>query len=326
MRYLLFILTPLLLTAFDPIPVTPYPIVGYRELSMPDGRPISIWYPVKDSVEGTFSNNSWDVFKIVKNQESPSFSPLIVISHGYQGNPHQLSWLVLFLTRAGYTVAGVEHQDLIDNKVHMNHWHRAEDVRFIIDVLLSEGKIDPKRIGVAGFSLGGTTAVWVMGGRSTKLDSLIPSVDFASPKDYELANQALPSLDKEKMAQDWKDPRIKAAFVMAPGWAWLFDEESLKKVQIPTYFIAAEEDSVLVTKNNAGFFSKWIPYSIYKPIKGKVDHFVFVSALSPEEQKKVDPKGDLKFLFKDDPTISRIWVQYQIGEEAARFFDSALNR
>lgn len=323
MRYLFVVLLPVWLAAFEPRPITPYPVVGYRELSMPDSRPISIWYPVKPAVQGEPSGNPWDLFNVAKGADFPLYSPLIVVSHGLTGNPHQLSWLILYLTKAGYAVAAVQHKDLLeDGKPHINHWRRAEDVKEIVDALLKEGKIDPKRIGMAGFSLGGTTAVWVIGGRSTKLDAIKPTKDFAAPQDFAMMEELLPTLDRNNLQKDWKDPRIKAAFIMAPAWAWIFDEQSLNKVSIPTYFIASEEDTVLVTKNNAGFFAKMIPYSIYKTIPGKVDHFIFITALGLDGQKKVN----LPFLFNDDPSISRLWIQYQIGEEASRFFDSALNR
>lgn len=323
MRHLIILLMPFVLAAFEARPITPYPVVGYRELALSDQRPISLWYPVKPAVQGVPSGNVWDLFNVAKDAEFPEYSPLIVISHGLTGNPHQLSWLVLYLTKAGYAVAAVQHQDLIDGKKpHMNHWKRAVDISEIIDVVLKEQKIDPKRIGIAGYSLGGTTAIWVIGGRSTRIDNLKPTSDYAAPDDFVMFDEVLPSLDKENLQKDWKDPRIKAAFIMAPAWSWIFDEGSLSKISIPTYFIAAEEDKVLVTKNNAGFFAKMIPYSIYKPIPGKLDHFIFVTALDVDGQKKVN----LPFLFNDDPTISRLWIQYQIGEEASRFFDSALNR
>ncbi len=38
-----------------------------------------------------------------------------------------------------------------------------------------------------------------------------------------MADEALPTLNKEMMGKDWREPRVKAAFVMAPAWSWIFD-------------------------------------------------------------------------------------------------------
>ena len=161
------------------------------------------------------------------------------------------------------------------------------------------------KIGIAGFSLGGTTAIWIAGGRSTKLQTLLPGPEYSSPEDYVLANKALPTLDKEKMAKNWRDPRVKAAFIMAPAWAWIFNEDSLRKIDIPTYFIASSADQVLVTKNNSGFFARNIPNAIYQEIPGKGGHYIFVSALSDKQQKQADSSNQLKFLFEDDASVDR---------------------
>lgn len=329
-KTILLILFPFALWAFEPHPVTPYPVVGYREEPFFDefqkrDRKLLVWYPVDPSLPGSPSPDPWDLFNIA--QDAPVASkaklPLIVISHGYTGNPHQLSWLIRGLVYHGFIVAGIQHLDLLDGKVHINHWKRALDIKTLID-RLSNSKmaqsIDLNRIGIAGYSLGGTTAVWIAGGRTTKLDTLIPGPEYSALEDYVLADAALPTLDKTMMAKDWRDPRVKAAFIMAPAWSWLFDEESLRQVKIPVYLIAAEADHVLVTRNNAGFFARLIPQSIFQAIPGKADHFIFISALNEIQRKRADPSGKLNFILNDDVSIDRAWIQFEVSSEAARFF------
>ena len=43
--------------------------------------------------------------------------PIIVLSHGYTGNPHQLSWLIKGLVNQGFIVLDIQHLDLIDDLV-----------------------------------------------------------------------------------------------------------------------------------------------------------------------------------------------------------------
>lgn len=334
MRFLL-LLIPVALTAFEPRPVTPSPVLGYRQQTFFDpnqkvNRDLLIWYPVVASTTGTPSDNPWDVFQIALNAPpapSPAKMPLIFLSHGYTGNPHQLSWFIRNLVHYGFIVIAMQHRDLIDGKAHLNHWQRAQDVTTAINQFTS-GQMAPfsdlNKIGIAGFSLGGTTAIWIAGGRTTKLKTFVPGPEYASPEDYTKFDEALPTLNKQMMSKDWRDARVKAAFIMAPAWSWLFDEESLRKISIPTYLIAASADHILVTKNNAGFFAKYIPKSIYQEIPGKGDHFVFVSALNEPDRKKADPSGKLTFLFQDDTSVDRRWIQFEVSEEAVGFFNANL--
>lgn len=328
---------PLLLQSFEPHVVTPYPVVGQREIALGENPDLKnstflVWYPVDVTETGVASPNPWDVFKIAI--DVPPLAPkikksVIVISHGYTGNPHQLSWLIRGLVQHGFIVIGMQHSDLIEGKVHINHWKRARDISQMLD-RFSENSFanfaNLKNIGIVGYSLGGTTAISIAGGRSKKLDSLIPGVEFASSEDYIKADEALPTLDKALMSKSWHDPRITAAFVMAPAWAWLFDEKSLQEISIPIYLIATAADKTLVTMNNAGFFARNIPKSIFQAIPGKVGHYIFISALEKNERRKSDPEDVLGFLFEDDVSVDRRWIQSQIVEEAVGFFQSVFEQ
>lgn len=336
MKKILFILfLPITLMAFETHPVTPFPVLGYREISFKDenfqiDRAMLIWYPIEQQISGTPSKSPWDLFNIAIDAvplSSNGKMPVIVISHGYTGNPHQLSWLIRGLVCNGYIVLGIQHVDLIEGKVHINHWRRAQDIQNLITQFSADSMVhaaDMNKVGVAGYSLGGTTAIWLEGGRSNKLSTLLPELKFASPKDFERIDEALPTLNKEMMAEDWRDARIKAAFVIAPAWAWLFDEVSLEKISIPTYIIATENDKVLVTRNNAGFFATHIPKAFYQAIPGDADHYIFISALNSKQRQEADPTGALRFIFEDPPTVDRQWIQERVSEEATNFFDAFL--
>lgn len=168
--------------------------------------------------------------------------------------------------------------------------------------------------------------MWISGGRATKLDTLVPGKDFASPEEFSRVDEALPTLDRAMMAKDWKDDRVKAALMMAPAWSWLFDEAHLNKISIPTYIIAGLNDEVLVTRSNAGYFARNIPQSIYNEIPGKGGHYIFISALNDQQRKLVDPKKEFTFLYEDDVSVDRQWIQMQVIEQADGFFDSVLNK
>lgn len=320
---------------FEPRAVAPYPTVGYREVNFFDDfsnsdRALLVWYPVDSAAVGKPSKNPWDVFHVALNgAPAETKMPIIIISHGYTGNPHQLSWLIRGLVYHGFIVLGIQHRDIINRKVHANHWQRVKDVSTMLDQFIKSplsGWGNLNKIGITGFSLGGTTSILIAGGRATKLDSLIPGPEYASPEDFTKADEALPTLNKKMMARDWRDSRVKAAFIMAPAWAWLFDESSLQKISIPTYLIASSADKVLVTNNNAGFFARNIPQAFYQEIPGKGSHYIFISAVNEQQRKKADPDSQLRFLFDEDATVDKSWIQFQVSEEASRFFKFALNQ
>lgn len=334
-KFFLTTFFPFMLTGFEPKIVTPYPVLGFREHVFFDPhqkveRRLLMWYPVMPGTMGKPSNNAWDIFNVASNaplDPSQANQRLIVLSHGYIGSPQNQSWLIRELVHQGFMVAAIPHRDLMDGIFHLNHWQRAQDITTLLDQFADlplAKNIDLNKVGIAGFSLGGTTAMWVAGGKTTRLDSLVPGPEYAAPRDYTRTNEALPTLNKEMMSKDWRDKRVQAAFVMAPGWSWLFDPASLQQISIPVYLIAAEADQTLVTKNNAGLFARYIPKAFFQTISGKAGHFIFISALSTEHRQAVDPKGQLQFLFEDDPSVDRTWIQSQISEEAVRFFKSTL--
>lgn len=326
---------PCCINGFEVNSLYPHAKVGFSQIPFFDDfqetqRSLLIWYPIDASTEVNLSPNPWDLFYTgidapIAHQEQKM--PVVVISHGWSGDPHELSWLIRELVHAGFFVVGIQHRDIINGKMHINHWMRAQDISLALDHFLSSpmGTLaDLNRIGIVGFSLGGTTALWLIGGRTTKLESVMPGPEYADPDNFKSVNDLLSDLNKEKMSQDWKDSRIKAAFIMAPAWSWIFDEPSLKAVTIPTYIIAGANDEVVKTSFNAGLFAKYIPNSFYQEIPGKAGHFIFLTTLSNQKRAVVDPSGKLSFLLDDDESIDRFWIQSKVSTEAIRFFQSVL--
>ena len=245
--FLAFLFLSVSLNALEPLPVTPYPVVGYKEIPFFDAsqqktRSLLIWYPVKPQTTGKESPNEWDQFKIATNApiNSPKGKmPVVVFSHGYGGTPHQLSWLINKFIYNNYIVLAVQHSDFHERKTSCQSLEKGSGYTHALIDLFSSNAMsffaDLNRIGIAGFSLGGTTAIWLAGGRTTKSSKIAPSPKYASQKEFSAIDQVLPSLDRKKMSQNWKDSRIKSAFLMAPAWAWIFDEQSLKEISIPTF-------------------------------------------------------------------------------------------
>jgi len=295
-------------------------VLGYEELPFLD-RQIFIWYPTEQAA-GSSSKSIWDSFLVAQNApiaKSQIKKPVVVVSHGWNGQPNQLSWLIEKLVSQNYIVLGIEHQDI----GHINHWKRAQDVSAILDAFTAQANIrsaaDLDKIGIAGFSLGGTTAILLEGGRATRLDAVVPNEAVASSEQFGKVAALLPTLDQRKMTQDWKDSRIRAAFIMAPAWAWLFNEESLQTISVPTCLVAPAADQIVNTEKNAGFFAEHISKAQYEILPGEANHFVFVKILNESQCEKL---GYPPF-YGMPASLDRAALQEKIAHMALAFFNAS---
>jgi predicted dienelactone hydrolase len=100
--------------------------------------------------------------------------PLVVFAHGNAGNPGKLTRMLGAWAKAGYVVVAPTFPLTNDlngaRSVTVDFTNQPADVRFVLDKVLRRNrkpgsplrnKIDPRRIGLAGHSLGGGTAYGV---------------------------------------------------------------------------------------------------------------------------------------------------------------------
>jgi predicted dienelactone hydrolase len=151
--------------------------------------------------------------------------PLVMLSHGRGSTGLTYAWFAQTLAAHGYIVAAPYHwrANSYDSTVAYlanKLWQRPFDVSLDIDFLLSDPAwskyIDPGRIGVAGHSQGGFTALWLGGADVNRDKSLAFQQGWRNNQQIPAhLRDALP-LDPES-ALKVKDPRVKAVFAMAPG-------------------------------------------------------------------------------------------------------------
>ncbi|MGP8248200.1 MAG: alpha/beta hydrolase family protein [Bryobacteraceae bacterium] len=110
----------------------------------------------------------------------PGAFPLVLFSHSSAGRRRQSTFLCTHLSSHGYVVAALDHSEVVDAELarkegetseqkaaRVEAWirNRVPDMRFLLDHLLdgegwdSEAKVDGARIGIAGHSFGGWTAL-----------------------------------------------------------------------------------------------------------------------------------------------------------------------
>jgi predicted dienelactone hydrolase len=98
-----------------------------------------------------------------------------VLSHGTGGSAQIMSWLGSGLAARGYVVAAVNHPgnnalEEYTAEGFLVWWERARDLSATIDFVLHDATlsavVDRRRIGAAGFSLGGYTMFEIAGART----------------------------------------------------------------------------------------------------------------------------------------------------------------
>jgi predicted dienelactone hydrolase len=246
-------------------------------------RPIrsSIWYPAGQGGAAEIINDSSQfaepvtIFRDAKISGLKKRYPLILISHGAQGNTNQMRWLGYYLASRGYICVAVNHNGTDEEErktgalslTDFCMWERPKDISSALSKILQDPdfskKIDTDRIGCAGFSLGGATAIWVAGAilsnealakNSPEPSPYIkPSVDRFT----ELSKTDPIIINSNTHSEDsFKDNRIKAVFALAPAIGQGFTVESLKNIKVPVQIVAGDKDLIAPMELNAKYLSK----------------------------------------------------------------------
>lgn len=212
--------------------------VGYQVLTLPSGLKTAIWYPTTDS-ESPFTYEPGLAGSVAKNGAIANCStPLVLFSHGYWGCGLQSVFFTEQLARQGYVVAAPDHQDAavcsVDGTGSFNFgdtadlfldpsgWTdttysgRRDDIETLINYLLASPGFGPaieaSEIGMSGHSLGGYTALGVVG--------------------------AWPS---------WKDSRIGPALAFSPYLLPFLENSTLDGMKVPVMYQGGQLDILTPT-------------------------------------------------------------------------------
>jgi predicted dienelactone hydrolase len=267
--------------------------------------------------------------------------PLILLSHGIGGSSSMMAWLGAALASHGYIAAAVNHPGnnaLEDYTIPgAVFWgQRAHDISALLDLLLADPtfgpRIDPKRVGAAGFSLGGLTVIELAGGiaefsryqefcKSPKADGMC--TDTIEYPGLLAKVTALAKTDTAIQAafadnsRSHRDPRIRAIFAMAPALGPAFDPASLARISVPTQIVAGAVDTSVPPDSSAKFFAARIPgaqLTIYQA----VGHYTFLATCA-ELGDRTQPR-----LCIDQAGILRDEIHAQTAAMATKFFDANL--
>jgi predicted dienelactone hydrolase len=270
--------------------------------------------------------------------------PLILLSHGTGGSADSLDWFGAALAERGYLVVGVNHPgnnalEPLTAAGFRLWWERATDLRNVLDGMLVDPQlgpaIDARRIGAAGFSLGGYTVLELAGAR-TNVDVFLqfcgsPAADaICHPRETAALEPKTSGGDltdadpatKASLARSgasFRDPRIRSIFAMAPAIGQAFEAADLAEIKVPVSIVAGDGDKDVPVATNARHYASLIPHASIAILPGGVSHYTFLSQCVPAVMDR------LAAICRDAPGVNREVIHQETAERAIGFFAETLN-
>ena len=221
---------------------------------------VDLWYPAlvpagaqREVYAGTFPSESsapvnFTVPGIAVRDAPPAGKayPLVVVSHGYSNSTAAMTWLTENLASKGYVVAAIRHDDppITDRaKFAEVLVRRPIDVAFVTQtlkgVLAREHLIDPSRVALIGYSMGGYGVLTAAGATLDPTAPVMKMVPGGLLSRYARGGS-------KRDAVTVKDLRAIVALAPAGGGslaAW--GREGLKDIRGPLLIIAGDADRTL---------------------------------------------------------------------------------
>ncbi|MEL6223637.1 MAG: alpha/beta hydrolase [Cyanobacteria bacterium J06627_8] len=192
--------------------------------------------------------------------QNPQQLPIIVISNGLGARRTRFDELAIHLTSHGFAVAMLDHpgsdrQRLLEfnQGLHSENFDATEfvdrplDVSFLLDELMRLNRdtfgdrLDMSRVGIFGYSFGGTTAL-ALAGAEPDFEHL--AEDCATQSGL-LNISLLYQCRALEVSRPWpnvRDERIQAVYVFVPFSRSLYGPEGMAQVRTPVFWEATEHD------------------------------------------------------------------------------------
>ncbi len=312
-------------------------------------RPLAatLWYPASPEA----SEEEWraGVFRFGRAALGAPFldaaeRPLILLSHGTGGSAAQLSWLAERLAAEGFIVAGVNHHGntAVEERQwpggFVLPWERSRDLSVLIDRVLEHPEIGPRidkqRIGAAGFSLGGYSALGLAGVQLPSFEAweqrchrrpespacrLPPEARFTL-EEVDSVQRSAPAFQAglQRGRLSARDSRVKAVYAIAPALTSLLTETDIPRdVSAALQVVLSENDDQVELSATRRFLAEALPQAGVRVVEGGT-HYVFLSECTLRGRLM------LRALCSDAWGVNRKDVHSRIGAAAVDFFDSTL--
>jgi predicted dienelactone hydrolase len=246
--------------------------VGIKTVTLTDeNRPlvVEVWYPAKiaaDAVPITYAGSftaeppapptRFTRPGIAVRDAPPAAGrfPLVLVSHGYDNDAIALSWLTENLASKGCVVAAIRHADPpITDRTGFPELllRRPLDIAFVAralpGALVSQPEVDPTRIALIGYSMGGYGVLTAAGGELDPASPLVGMVPGGLLKPYSRGGDRR---DAVRVAG------VKAVVAISPAGGSLgaWGANGLASITAPLLLIAGDRDGTVDYKSGARAF------------------------------------------------------------------------
>jgi predicted dienelactone hydrolase len=177
--------------------------------------------------------------------------PLVIVSHGYSNDPVAMSWLTENLASKGYVVAAIAHDDPpITDRTRFAQplMRRPLDIAFVAQTLqrtLADHLVDPTRIALVGYSMGGYGVLTAAGAALDPDGGAIKRVP---------GNLMLPFARGGAMSGSLLVKGVRAVVAISPAGAGTlasWGTEGLRAIRAPLLLIAGDDDRTVDYKSGA---------------------------------------------------------------------------
>jgi len=292
---------------------------------------LAVWYPT-GRIPSELHYGPWTIKAARNARELPGRFPLILISHDSPGARFSHHGSAEALAKTGFVVAALTHHG--DNMDDMGHLFtleqirsRAAQIRAALDTLLTHpethGFIDPRRIGIVGFGVGGAVALLLgdarLDGRNWPMYCAGAEADdpYCSPWASSRMSALAASLP---LPRPLTDTRIKAVAAVAPAYGMFFTKESLARLRIPTLILRAEHDRINRAPLHADAIKNAMPHTPDYAVIKDADSASLMSACPPQVLR------DLPELCSKVNAEKRAHIHHQLNTLLNRFLLERLGR
>ncbi|TMV88346.1 alpha/beta fold hydrolase [Thioclava sp. BHET1] len=273
----------------DPAPV------GFRTLVVPGIKAV-VWYPTKQSAPVTTVAGNKVFVGVPVVMDAPisgADQPVALLSHGYSGLWRNQAWLAERLARAGFIAVALDQPGTtfgdLDPAWATHLTERPHQVSRVLDAVLADPKLGPridrKRISVIGHSLGGSTALFLAGGRFDPPLLLKACGNDTAKIVCNVYRKG--GLTATMAPVSARDPRISAAVLLDMEGIHAFTPDGLARLPVPVLaLVSGVEDPALPLGWEGRTQAALLPpaTSRYAEIVGAT-HFSFMSTCKPGATK-----------------------------------------
>jgi predicted dienelactone hydrolase len=250
--------------------------VGFQLVTVSDSdekpREVGIWYP-SDAPASAQPLGPHRQTVAPDGGLAGNKLPLIVVLHGVQGSFENHYDMALALAEAGFVVAAVAQSQEIRLVERPRHVVRVLD--YMLAAWPEHGRVDPTRIGIFGYSVGGFTALVAIGG--------VPDLSRIHPYCAEYPDRVCGMLkernvDTSTPGSAWvHDGRIKAAVVAAPTLGFTFGKDALAPIKVPIQLWRAGSDEITPHPRHAEVIYAALPTRPEYIVIPGAGHFAFLT-------------------------------------------------